>query len=157
MGLTRIPLPPRCLLAKIFKFKSRERASTQRLYALLGARPVLFLFPRLLTVPWPDPRTESGGVWNIAGRVGSGQEMSEISRIGTGRLRELFRFHGSHHTLTRALPRETARTVNCHDHVYEINRRLKFAADANMSTSLRVYFPIARINQGAHCYHYWYY
>ena len=55
-------------------------------------------FPRLFTGHGPNPRVRPGSFHYLVGRVGSGQEVSRISRVGSGRIgsgQEGFTPHGT--------------------------------------------------------------
>ena len=58
------------------------------------------------------PRSGSGDGPNLAGRVGVGQEVSEISRVFVAPDQAVFQSHGSGPlTLIRSDPREVSRSV----------------------------------------------
>ena len=73
----------------------------------------------------PNQRVGSGGFQNASGRVGSGQEVLNFSRIGwrigsdqigSGRVRRCSKSHGSGRvTLTRSDPRAMTRAVKSRD------------------------------------------
>ena len=47
------------------------------------------MFTRAVHGSWSGPRARSGGIKKLAGRVGSGREVFEMSPVGSGRVRRL--------------------------------------------------------------------
>ena len=58
--------------------KGPPRRCFQRTYSMISSRAVTGL--------WSDPRVRSGGIKKLAGRVGPGWEVFELSPVGSGRV-----------------------------------------------------------------------